>query len=86
MILVSFSSAENALSNDVKYITLLARKVLKICRSAFFETPGIVPYFKDNVRLLWDELKEFMHYKRHCIQWNKKIRCMPQYIRMYDTA
>ena len=36
MILVSFSSGEDALSNDVKYITLLARKVLKIRRSAFF--------------------------------------------------
>ena len=35
MILVSFSSAEDALSNDVKNITLLARKVLKIRCSAF---------------------------------------------------
>ena len=37
MILVSFSSAEDALSNDVKkYDIFLARKVLKIRRSAFF--------------------------------------------------
>ena len=42
MILVSFSSEEDALSNDVKYITLLARKVLKIRRSAFRGIPGIV--------------------------------------------
>ena len=43
MISVSFSSAEDALSNDVKkkYITLLARKVLKIRRSTFLGTPGI---------------------------------------------
>ena len=38
MILVSFSSAEYATSNDVKNITLLARKVH---RSAFLGTPGI---------------------------------------------
>ena len=44
VILVSISSAENALSNDVKNITLLARKVLKIRRSAIFlGTPGICP-------------------------------------------
>ena len=42
MILVSFSFAEDALSNGVKNMTLLARKVLKIHRSAFFGTPGIV--------------------------------------------
>ena len=41
MILVSFSLAEDALSNDVKNITHLARKVLQIRRSAFFGTPGI---------------------------------------------
>ena len=41
MILVSFSCAEDALSNDVKKRTLLARKVLKIRRSAFCGTPGI---------------------------------------------
>ena len=36
MILVSFSSAEDVLSNDVKEISpLVARKVLKICRYAF---------------------------------------------------
>ena len=35
MILVSFSSGEDALFNDVKTMTLLARKVLKIRRSAF---------------------------------------------------
>ena len=40
MILVSFSSAENALYNDVKNMTLLARRVLKIRLSAFFGTPG----------------------------------------------
>ena len=40
MILVSFSSVEDALSNDVKNI-LLAHKVLKICCSAFLGTPGI---------------------------------------------
>ena len=36
MILVSFSSAEDVISNDVKNMTILARKVLKIHRSAFF--------------------------------------------------
>ena len=42
MILVSFSSAEDALFNESKKsMTLLARKVLKISRSAFFGTPGI---------------------------------------------
>ena len=40
-ILVSFSSAEDVLSNDENYITLSARKVLKIRRSAFSGTPGI---------------------------------------------
>ena len=38
-ILVLFSSAEDALFNDVKSMTLLARKVLKISRSAFLGTP-----------------------------------------------
>ena len=42
MILVSFSSVENVLFNDVKKtVTLLARRVLKIRRSAFYGTPGI---------------------------------------------
>ena len=41
MILVSFSSAEDVLSNDVKNMKFLACKVLKICRSAFFGTRGI---------------------------------------------
>ena len=41
MILVSFSSAEDALSNGVIKHDILARKVLKICRSAFFGTRGI---------------------------------------------
>ena len=41
MILVSFSSAEDALSNEVKNIPLLECKVLKIHRSVFFGTPGI---------------------------------------------
>ena len=36
MILVSLSSAEYALSNDVNNMTFLARNVLKIRRSAFF--------------------------------------------------
>ena len=36
MILVSFSSAGDALFNDVKKNEFFARKVLKICRSAFF--------------------------------------------------
>ena len=36
MILVSFSIGEDALSNDVKIYHSLARKVLKIRRSAFF--------------------------------------------------
>ena len=45
MILVSFSSAEGALFNDVKNITLLARKVLKIRRSAFLGTPGMVSHY-----------------------------------------
>ena len=40
-ILVSFSSAEDVLSNDVKNMTFLACKVLKICRSAFFGTCSI---------------------------------------------
>ena len=39
MILVSFSSAEDALSNGVKNMTFLARKVLKIRRSAFLGHP-----------------------------------------------
>ena len=39
MILVSFSSAEAALTNDVKHMTLLARKVLKIHHSAFLGHP-----------------------------------------------
>ena len=42
MILVSFSSAEDALSNDVKNIPLLECKVLKINR--FWGTPGIYIY------------------------------------------
>ena len=41
MILVSFSSAEDALFNDVQNLTFLDRRVLKICRSAFLGTPGI---------------------------------------------
>ena len=36
MILVSFSSAEDALSNDVKNMKFVARKLLKIRRSTFF--------------------------------------------------
>ena len=39
MMLVSFSSAEDALSNDVKYMTLLARKILKIRLSALVGHP-----------------------------------------------
>ena len=47
MILVSFSSAGDALSNDVKKYDILARKVLKIPRrSAFSGTPGIKCYGK----------------------------------------
>ena len=43
MILVLISSAEDALSTDVKKKkTFLARKVLKIRCSAFLGTPGIV--------------------------------------------
>ena len=42
MILVSFSSAEDVWFNDVTDITLSARKVLKIHRSAFSGTPGII--------------------------------------------
>ena len=45
MILVSFSSAEDALTNDVKKMTRLARKVLKIRRFAFLGTPGIVKMY-----------------------------------------
>ena len=43
MIKVSFSSAEDALSNDVFFLfmTLLARRVLKIYHSTFGGTPGI---------------------------------------------
>ena len=42
-ILVSFSFAEDVLSNDVnKYMKFWACKVLKIRRSAFFGTRGIV--------------------------------------------
>ena len=41
-ILVSFSSAEDALSNDIKNVKFLAYKVLKFCRSAFLGGhPGI---------------------------------------------
>ena len=40
MILVSFSFAEDALFNDVKNITLLDRRVLKIHR--FLGTPGMI--------------------------------------------
>ena len=36
MILVSFSSAEDAVTNDVKHMTLLARKVLKNPPFRFF--------------------------------------------------
>ena len=39
MILVSFSSAEDASSNDVKTMTFLASKVLKIHSSAFWGHP-----------------------------------------------
>ena len=39
MILVSFSSAVDALSNGVKDTTLLAREVLKIRRSALLGHP-----------------------------------------------
>ena len=39
MILVSFSSAEDALFNNVKIMTLLDRRVLKIRRSAFLGHP-----------------------------------------------
>ena len=42
MILVSFSSTVDALSNDVKNMAFFARNVLKIRRSAFWGTPGIV--------------------------------------------
>ena len=42
MILVSFSSAENALFNDVKTYNIIDRRVLNIRRSVFFGTPGIV--------------------------------------------
>ena len=42
MIMVSFSSVEDALSNDVfKKMTLLARRVLNIYHSTFGGTPGI---------------------------------------------
>ena len=42
MTLVSFSSAEDALFNHVKHMTLLDRRVLKIRCSTFWGTPGIV--------------------------------------------
>ena len=45
MILVSFSYAEVALSNDVKNITILDRKILKICHSAFFGHPIYISYW-----------------------------------------
>ena len=41
-ILVSFSSAEDVISNDVKNMKFLACKVLKIRRSALFGTCGIM--------------------------------------------
>ena len=46
MIFVSFSSAEDALSNDVQKYNTLPRKVgyWKTARSAFFGTPGIYVY------------------------------------------
>ena len=47
MILVSFSSAEDALSNDVKNIFLVL-KVLKICRSAFIWPDTRVYYALSN--------------------------------------
>ena len=54
MTLVSFSSGEDALSNDVEYITLLARKVLKIRRSAFFlDTRYILPLPSSLKHALW---------------------------------
>ena len=43
MILVSFSSGEDALSKGVKIHHIFSSQVLKIHRSAFFGTPGIVP-------------------------------------------
>ena len=39
---ITFSSAEDALLNDVKKMTLLDRKILKICHSAFLGTPGVI--------------------------------------------
>ena len=49
MILVSFSSAEDAFLMISKNITFLARKVLKIRRSAFLGTPGIHVAFNTEV-------------------------------------
>ena len=52
MILVSLSSAEDASSHDVKkYIILLARKVLKIPRSAFW---GDTRYMTNDVFWMWN--------------------------------
>ena len=57
MILVSFSSGEDALFKDVKNI-LLDRMVLKIRRSDFLGHPVYrVLNIKDNIRLpFWDRL------------------------------
>ena len=41
MILISFSSVEDDVFNDVKNMTFLARNILKISHSALFGTPGI---------------------------------------------
>ena len=64
MILVSFSSAEDAISNDV---ILLARKVLKIPRSAFFGHPVYTVYWGYRYGALW------FSFEWHTFWWTKTV-------------
>ena len=69
MILVSFSSAEDALSNDVKNIALLARMVLKIRRSAFLGRPVYIIELSFRVySLIYTECqKKLISLERHTL-------------------
>ena len=53
MLLVSFSSGKMLNLMMQKYITLLARKVLKIRRSPFSGTPGIYIHFEKEASFVW---------------------------------
>ena len=75
MILVSFSSAEDALSNDVKTYDIFARKVLKIRRSAFLgDTRYIIVFMpKVSMQISCNRIEFSLHVRNICSLVNGNI-------------